>query len=307
MTSVIFKASEAFGLGDVRSVRPVAGGLSNDMWRVDTRGSAFAVKVMQVNAERADFRDNIEAAFVIEMNAFQQGVPCPEPCPNPDGGGLLRVEGHWVRVHRWCDGRPPIATNHLDEAGRLLSRIHQVAPQHDGTLDDEPWDVEGWASLAAQPGLPDELASRIRSAAHDLAALEAATAAAPGFATAHVPSHGDLDPKNTLCAGDQMLAVDWDAASSQPVTREAVSLALDWSADVEGFRRVVTAYSEASGAAIPPGAWVFGGWVSALGGWLVYNASERADSELGQREVSQACDRLQALYRSLEAYDAALS
>jgi Ser/Thr protein kinase RdoA (MazF antagonist) len=143
VTSVILKAAEAFELGETRVARRVPGGLSNELWRVDASGGAFAVKVMQVNAERPDFRDNVEAAFAIELNAFQQGVPCPEPWPSPDGGGLLRVEGRWVRVHRWCDGGAPTATNHLEEAGRLLSRIHQAAPQHDDADQQADGELEG--------------------------------------------------------------------------------------------------------------------------------------------------------------------
>ena len=39
------------------------GGLSNDLWRVDTTTGRYAVKVMRTNAGAPDFRSNVEAAY----------------------------------------------------------------------------------------------------------------------------------------------------------------------------------------------------------------------------------------------------
>ena len=112
---------------------------------------------------------------------------------------------------------------------------------------------------------------------------------------------------DTLVVDGRLFAVDWDAASLRCVVREAVTVALDWSRDPEEFRRVLDAYGEASGCSLPTDAWVFGGWVSALGGWLAYNATTRGESDTGRTEVSATCDRLLALWRSLASYEAALA
>lgn len=306
MTDLAAKISRTFGLGSPRVVEAVPGGLSNDLWRLETNTGTFAVKIMRVNATSAGFSDNIEAAHVIEANAFEQGVRCPEPIPLDDGRCLAEVDGTLARAHRWCDGQAPRPSDWLDQAGGLLAQIHSVGGSFHQPLDDEPWEADGWASLADHADMPGDLASRLRQAAPDLAALEAMTAA-PGLMTEHAMSHGDLDPKNTLVVEDTLMALDWDAARAQPVVREAVSVALDWTTDVEGFQRVLAAYCRAGGAQLADEMWPFGGWVSSLGGWLVYNATARIDTALGKEQVSHACDRLLALHSSMDAYRKALS
>lgn len=300
-------AADAFDLGQIHAMDRVEGGLSNDMWRVTTTNGAFAVKIMRAHVDAPGFHDNIESAFEIEMNAFRAGVPCPDPMPTGRGKALLRVDGVSLRAHRWCEGSTPVAKEHLDDAGELLARIHRVGGHSLRSMDDHPHDPESWAALATQPGLSESLADQLRSAAPELAHLEKATAASPHLEATFADSHGDLDPKNTLVASGRLLAVDWDAAGPRPIAREAVTLALDWAEDIEGFQRVIAAYSAASGTTVPTDAWVFGGWVAALGDWLRFNVEERADTDLGQREASWACSRLLALCRDLDAHLAALA
>lgn len=303
MTGIFDAAVTHFGLGTCLSAQTVPGGLSNELWRLETSGGGtVAMKVMVANAEAPEFRGNIEAAFAIEQNAFRQGVPCPEPIALSTGGCLALVEGRYVRVHRWAEGQTPTASRLPEmQAGVLLAQIHAASPSRMLTLDDEPWDVESWAGLSQHLNMPADAGDQLRSAARSLAELEAATAA-PGLVVPHVPSHGDLDPKNTLMVGDQLLALDWDAARVQSVAREAAGVALDWSTDPESFQRVLSAYTQASGIEIPREPWVLGGWVSALGGWLVYNATERMDTEIGHHETKTTCERLLALHASMNRY-----
>lgn len=294
-----------FALGHPSAARPVTGGLSNEVWRLDTDRGAFAVKIMRAHADEAGFRDNIEAAHAIEMAAFQHGVPCPEPIPVAGGTCLADVAGDLVRVHRWVEGRPVQRRARLDQIGELTAKIHSVSEPFVDVLDDEPWDVARWAGLADHHAMPSALARVLSRAAPHLAALEAATAAS-GVATLHANSHGDLDPKNTLGVGDALVALDWDAARPQPVVREAVTVALDWSGDPGEFRRVITTYGRAAGVLPPAGPWVLGGWVSALSGWLVHNATTRPGGPLGREQTMLTCERLLGLHDHLGSYVDAL-
>lgn len=307
MEAIVAQGAESFGLGQVGAAARVEGGLSNDMWRVSTADGDFAVKVMRAHAEAADFRRNVEAAFVIERNAFRAGIPCPEPKTTPDGRALLRVGSNWLRAHRWHDGATPAPGEHLEDAGDLLARIHRAGRETVRPLDDQPKGIRRWAALAELPGLPDPVSDQLRGAAADLARLESRTAASTHLRTAVVDSHGDLDPKNTLLAAERLLAVDWDAAGPRSIAREAVSLALDWSEDVAGFHQALTAYTESSARTLSTEAWVFGGWVEALSGWLIYNAEHRSHTDLGIREVSATCTRLLSLHHALDEYVSAVS
>lgn len=306
MEAIVVKGAEGFGLGRVEATSRVEGGLSNDMWHVRTAEGEFAVKVMRAHAETDGFRGSIEAAFQIEMNAFRTGVPCPEPKATPEGHALLRVDGQWLRAHRWHMGTVPDPAENLSAAGVLLARIHRAGEAVQRPLEDELMGIRRWTALAKITGLPGHVPDQLRRAAPDLAQLESKTLTSRGLLTGFVASHGDLDPKNTLLAGERLLAVDWDAAGPRSFAREAVSLSLDWSDDITGFRRTLAAYAESSGTTIPAEPWVFGGWVEALSGWLVYNAEQRAHTHLGLREVSTTCSRLLALHQALDEYVSAV-
>lgn len=296
--------ASTYELGSVRGCRPVPGGLSNDLFRLETARGAYALKVMRANADASGFRANIERAFAIERTAVADGVPCPRPIELPDATCLADVAGTWVRVHAWVDGEHPVPEMHAHEAGALLAAIQRANELTPLMLADEPWDEARWSNLAMLAGLPLPIARRLGEAASMLAELEAATSGA--HVVDHVASHGDLDPKNTLVVNGTLMALDWDAAAVLPVAREAVSVALDWSTGPGVFRGVLRSYVAAGGTEIPAENWVFGGWVSALGGWLVYNVSQRSVSELGQREALSTLDRLEDFAEQFEQYRAAL-
>lgn len=304
MLSRVEEIARTFGLGVVRSASTVPGGLSNDLWRVDTDTGPYAVKVMRTNVDAPDFRTNVESAYAVERAAFDAGVPCPEPVP-VDGRCLAEVGPELVRVHRWVDGHPVAPADRLEEAGALVARIHAVADHVEAPLDDDPRGPDGWAALADHHDVPAELAARLRRHAADLAELDTLTAA-PGLHVAHAGTHGDLDPKNTLVVDDTLLALDWDAAGRRSIVREAVAVGLDWSTDTGGFARVLSAYA-AAGSALPAEPWVFGGWVAATGGWLVHNVTTRIDTPLGVAEATLALDRLLRLRASLPDHVAVLA
>lgn len=306
MEAIVAKGTEGFGLGQAEQVTHVEGGLSNDMWRVTTPEGDFAVKIMRAHAEEPDFRRNIEASFRIETNAFRSGVPCPEPRATLDGCALLRVDDHWLRAHRWSDGATPTAAENIDLAGDLLAQIHRAGHEATLPLKDQLIGLGGWCALAELTGLPGHVSEQLRIAAPALDQLESRTLTCRGEPTPFIDSHGDLDPKNTLLVDERLLAVDWDAAGPRSYAREAVTLALDWSCDINGFRLALAAYSEASDRTIPKEPWVFGGWVEGLSGWLAYNAEQRADDAQGLREVSATCTRLLTFHRALEEYVSAL-
>ena len=75
------------------------------------------------------------------------------------------------------------------------------------------------------------------------------------------------------------------------------------------FPGVIPLYTPSEGLRIEriaeDGLW-FGGWVAALGGWLVHNATARIDTARGREQVASTCDRLVTLRTSLEQYRAAL-
>lgn len=303
------RVCSGFELGALRDARTVTGGLSNDMWQVRTDRGEYAVKAMVVNADRPDFVANLEAAFTVELRAYGAGVAMPEPIAVPGSGRcLLATDGRFTRVHAWIGGAPADPSTRCAEAGDLLAGIHAVSPSAAVALDDEPWSAAAWRDVGDQAADP-ELADAIRGSADLLARLEAVTSTGPAVVPT-VESHRDLDPKNALVARSGLLAVDWDAAGSIPVAREAVQVALDWSTDPAGFSDVLAGYRAKSPYDVPRELWVFGGWVSAHAGWLVYNASiqqsSSSDGRRGVGDATAALARLRMLSVALPEYVAVI-
>lgn len=275
-----------FGLGmAVTQGRRVAGEHHNEVWRLDTVTGAYAVKRLSPLTDV----DQLEAAVVIERAARDAGVPMPEPLKEPDTGlHLARIDGVVVRVHRWMDGRPPsmgdLTPSLARQAGSLLATVHTA-----GAFGAAP------TADTSEPAVPGFLAD-----------LREATRR-PGAVGTAVASHGDLHPKNALLRPTGELAfIDWDTARTYVAEQEAVGLAIDWSAGVDGsidperFDAAVEGYRTAGGVAIPAAPWVFGGWVLGYLGYVGRIPSEGILSE-GQRETEGVLARLREVAGSLES------
>jgi hypothetical protein len=285
---VIERVAARFELGRlVRAPAPISGGLSNQLWRLDTDRGAFAVKRMIVNADRPGFVRDVEAAFTVERRAWEAGVPMPEPVADPASGhALARLDdGELFRVHRWVDGEPGVGSP--AEAATLLATIHAAG--------EARWE---------RPPSPVWTADR-RGA--ELVRLTRRVASGPDRVPV-VDSHGDLDRKNTLRRPDgALVALDWDAAGPVGAVHEAVAVALDWAdAQPDAFAEAVETYVRRSGVIVPAQPWVFAGWVAGQGGWLDYNATHRHDTALGDAEVRATLGRLRRLAERMDALLAAL-
>lgn len=284
---VIGRVATRFELGQpVREPAPISGGLSNELWRLDTDHGTFAIKRMVVNANLPTFVKNIEAAFRIEQRAWAAGVPMPEPIVEPSSGhALARVDNALFRVHRWVDGTTGAGSP--VEAAELLARIHAAGQPRWTRMPDQGWAVDRWGPDLAR------LAHRVESGPDRVLVVE---------------SHGDLDRKNTLRRADGVLiALDWDAAAPVAAVHEAVGVALDWSdAEPSLFAESIEAYVRRSGVVVPAQPWVFAGWVAAQGGWLDFNATHRTDSTLHSTEVQTTLARLHQVATRLDALLAAL-
>ena len=281
------RVARRFGLGrPVAEPVVVAGGLSNELWRLATDDGVFAVKRMIVNADRPEFVGNVEASFAVERRAWAAGVVMPEPVAEPSTGrALVHVDGGLFRVHRWVEGEPGVGS--ATQAARLLACIHAAGEPRREPAPAADWKADGWGS--------------------ELAGLAARMASAPATVLV-VDSHRDLDRKNTLAtAAGVLAALDWDAAGPMSAVHEAVGLALDWAGnDDSEFAAALRTYGDLSGITVPAEPWVFAGWVEAQGGWLDYNATHRFDTPLGQAEVAATSTRLHWLATNLEALLAAI-
>ena len=202
---------------------------------------------MIVNADRATFVENIEAAFRIECRAWAAGVPMPEPIIDPASGhAVARIDDALFRVHRWVDGTPGAGS--AGEAAQLLAGIHAAGRPRRAQTPTTRWTADRWDAHIV------DLTRRMASGPDRMLVVD---------------SHGDLDRKNTLRrADDVLLALDWDAAASVGAVHEAVGVARDWSdAHPSAFAEAVSTMFSTAGSRSPlsPGCSPDGWWRRAAG------------------------------------------
>ena len=313
--------------------RPVSGGLSNELYRLETQKDAFAIKRMIAGTEFAAFEGNVEASFAIERAAVALGVHAPAPVsPRNTERCLAEIECEdgspcWVRVHRWMEGSTPshlhIEPQVAHQLGGLMAAVHGLevpaqfagaANANDagpsvGVVGEQVWhELDQRAQRAAPPWSADY--SALRSVIH---ALEARIQA---HVRGVVAGHRDPDDKNTLLDPNARLAlIDWDAAGPVIPIHELTSLLIDWSGAKSGEPRmeIVRAIREgyaahASSPAILEQPLDASGWIDAQLGWLERNLLralgdfEPGDVAAGERELVFFSDHLARMEHRLDAW-----
>jgi homoserine kinase type II len=236
--------ADAFELGAVRGVQPIAAGTINSNFAVHTdRGRWF----VRVNEGKSEADVAWEAQLVGAL--AEGGVVTPPPRPARDGRRYAALPGaaaKWVSAFPWCAGRhvgPGEVTPAIAEAfGAALARLHQVglelpAAWQRRSIYDHDHLVARYAQFSASPD--PALARAIAAIGEGLAAAEAATAARRG--APHGIIHGDLFRDNVLWDAGRLTAIlDFEQASGGSLAYDLAVCINDWCWD-GGFRRDVAA------------------------------------------------------------------
>ena len=153
----------AFGLGGSArlSAEPVARGKQGAVWRLESDGERFAVKVP---FEPVD-EDDVRTATEFHEAAYAAGVPTPRAYRTPEGEVFADVAGALVRVYGWVDLLDPDTALDPGLVGRTVAAIHRVP-------EPETWlgPVAAWYAEPVGAERWDALVDRVRSAGAPFAA-----------------------------------------------------------------------------------------------------------------------------------------
>ena len=233
--------ADAFELGAVRGVQPIAAGTINSNFAADTERGRWFIRVNEGKSE-ADVA--WEAQLVGAL--AQGGVITPPPRIARDGRPYAPLPGgdatKWVSVFPWCAGRhvgPGEVTPGIAEAfGDALARLHRVgldlpAAWRRHSIYDHDHLVARYARFSASPD--PALARAIAVIGEGLAAAAAATAVRRG--ASHGLIHGDLFRDNVLWDAGRLTAIlDFEQASGGSLAYDLAVCVNDWCWD-GGFRR----------------------------------------------------------------------
>lgn len=186
-----------YGLGGLRALTPIAEGVENTNYRLDTEGGRFVLTLFEGRTDAAA----LPFCLGLTSHAAARGLPCARPLKDGDDQAVGVLNGRPAAILEWLPGvwkRTPSAADQT-RAGALLARFHLAAADFEGQRVDP-------VGPAARRALFDRCLTRAEGA--DLALLErmvpwvAADAPDPAASLPRGPIHADYFPDNLLFDGD---------------------------------------------------------------------------------------------------------
>ncbi len=119
--------SEIINRYKILSVKPLTGGLINDVYRIDTSNGSFVVKILNQNVTK-----NIERYVVSEKlaNICKQHEVTVVSALEIDGTQIINLLGENIMVYPYIDGyaisESNIEPKHVRKIAELLSKIHSI-------------------------------------------------------------------------------------------------------------------------------------------------------------------------------------
>lgn len=192
---------------------PLTGGVSSDIWRVETRVGAFCVKralaQLKVAAEWTApvGRNAMEWAYMEVAAAIAPGA-VPQPIAHDADRGLFAMA--WLAPDRHPLWKAELLAGRVDpgfagEVGTLVGRIH-AATARDSSLPARFATDDSFEALRIEPYL------RTTARAHPGLAAIFNDIADTTAATHKVLVHGDVSPKNILCGPEGPVLLDAECA-----------------------------------------------------------------------------------------------
>ena len=248
-------------LGEITSFTPIAQGIENTNYFVDTDTGRFVLTLLERTAPEA-----IDFPIALMKHLATHGIRCPEPQVGVDGSLWAPLNGKPATLATRLPGRQldQPGPGHCAALGRLLARMHEAAVSYLGRVPPNPRGLAWWPRAEAE--VKADLAPATARMLEDEVATQQAFAASPaGQALPRSAVHADLFRDNALfdAAGepgiidfyfaceeswlfDLAVAVnDWclptPAAAAAPASGPATGPALDptrFAALLDGYRAV---------------------------------------------------------------------
>lgn len=216
-----------FGAGRLGALTPIAEGIQNTNYRVETDRGRFVLTLFEARTEVASL------PFSLELTKFLAGcdLPTARPLENDDGRLIDRLNGRPAAVLNWLDGdwkREPSLRNHA-AAGEMLARLHLAADGFDAAR-----------SNPVGPSARHDLfqACALRATGTDRVLLDRCAPwveANPGRDLPQGTIHADYFPDNVLFQGDAISGViDFYYACTDALAYDLAIALSAWGFDAEG-------------------------------------------------------------------------
>ena len=180
--------------GDVARIKPLSGGVANDVWSVRVRGE---IAVARLGA-RSDADLAWEASLLQHLD--RNGMTVPVPIPTSDG----RLFADGVTVMRFMAGGPPETADDWRRVAETVRELHRLTagwPQRPGWRSSAELLHADTGTRIDLTAMPPEAVARCRAAWARLAGRETCVV------------HGNPNsPHNVRMTAEHAALIDWDEA-----------------------------------------------------------------------------------------------
>jgi homoserine kinase type II len=248
-----------YDLGDLVALHPIAEGVENTNYRLETVGARHVLTLFEARTDAA----SLPFCLGLTDHLAARGYPAPRPLRRQDGGWIATLNGRPAAVIEWLEGawlRAPSPAD-LTAAGAMLARLHRAAADFP-LRRDNPVGPVAWRALADR--------SATAATGEDRAILDEAEALLSQLADPFAddlpagPIHADYFPDNVLFAeGVVSGVIDFYFGCSGPLAYDLAIALSAWGFDgsgapvpgaVDAFRRgyeAVRPLTLAEAAALP--------------------------------------------------------
>jgi aminoglycoside phosphotransferase (APT) family kinase protein len=199
--------------GDTPRIEPLTGGVSSDIWRVETAGGPIAIKRAraQLKVAQAWYAPVERNAYEVKWFRIVEGIApgaTPEVLGEDREAGLfamryLEPDDHPIWKNELHEGRVDVPF--AAEVGRRLARIHTLTAGN-------PQIAKGFATDATFHAIRLEAYLEATARAHPRVGERLMTLSRDTLATRRALVHGDISPKNILAGPAGPVFLDAECA-----------------------------------------------------------------------------------------------
>ncbi|MDY6925003.1 MAG: homoserine kinase [Pseudomonadota bacterium] len=185
-----------FGLGPLRALTPIAEGVENTNYRLDTDQGRFVLTLFEGRTDETA----LPFCLGLTRHAAERGMPCARPLVDEAGKAIGRLNGRPAAILDWLPGVARTEPTPADQAaaGALLARLHLATADYPGMRANPVGPAARQAlfercdtrAVGADRRLLERLAPWVAEGAPDLAA-----------GLPRGPIHADYFPDNLLFEG----------------------------------------------------------------------------------------------------------
>jgi len=185
-----------FGLGSLRALTPIAEGVENTNYRLDTDQGRFVLTLFEGRTDETA----LPFCLGLTRHAAERGLPCARALTDADGQSIGRLNGRPAALLNWLPGVARTELSLADQAagGALLARLHLAAADYPAVRANP---VGADARRALFERCRARAAGSNRRILERLAPWVAADAPDPATGLPRGPIHADYFPDNLLFEG----------------------------------------------------------------------------------------------------------